>query len=184
MWVREATKLTTCYQPSGIVGSTSWQLVLQISQVATDEMRGVALNGHFYQLSQHKQYLTIIYRKLKEGIGIHIKRKADHWPTNIFSVSFTFHLAWEADLQISPLPCHRFPQKGFLLCSRSSKLVIICFFLQFVKREEEGTQNWKAKAKTKTPPLGVWHKKLSHKAKLALVSIAINGSTQSSLWPL
>ena len=93
MWVREATKLTTCYQPSGIVGSTSWQLVLQISQVATDEMRGVALNGHFYQLSQHKQYLTIIYRKSKEGIGIEIKRKAAHWPTNIFSVSFTFHPA-------------------------------------------------------------------------------------------
>ena len=93
MWVREATKLTTCYQPSGIVGSTSWQLALHISQVATDEMRGVALNGHFYQLSQHKQYLTIIYRKLKEGIGIEIKRKADHWPTNIFSVSFTFHPA-------------------------------------------------------------------------------------------
>ena len=89
----KAIKLTTCYQPSGIVGSTSWQLVLQISQVATDEMRGVALNGHFFHLSQHKQYLTIIYRKLKEGIGIEIKRKADHWPTNIFSVSFTFHPA-------------------------------------------------------------------------------------------
>ena len=67
--------------------------MLQISQVATDEMRGVALNGHFYQLSQHKQYLTIIYRKSKEGIGIEIKRKAAHWPTNIFSVSFTFHPA-------------------------------------------------------------------------------------------
>ena len=92
MWVREATKLTTCYQPSGIVGSTSWQLVLQISQVATDEMRGVALNGHFYQLSQHKQYLTISQ----------IKGRNRHWAKkksiplanqNIFSVSFSIHPA-------------------------------------------------------------------------------------------
>ena len=64
----------------------------QISQVATGGMRGVALNGHFYQLSHHKQYLTISQ----------IKGRNRHWAKkksiplanqNIFSVSFSIHPA-------------------------------------------------------------------------------------------
>ena len=131
--------------------------MLQISQVATGGMRGVALNGHFYQLSQHKQYLTIICRKLKEGIGIEIKRKADHWRTNIFSVSFTFHpaICLPEKLTCRYPPClvivslkkasfYALGQAGWLLFAFSSILS---------KGRRRGPRIKKAKAKT--PPLRI-----------------------------
>ena len=58
------------------------------------------------------------YRKLKEGIGIELKRKADHWPTKIYSVFPLVFIrqsvclrSWLADIPpaLSSFPSKRLP---------------------------------------------------------------------------